>query len=630
MCILTVTRLFLLLIPCTFLPLKNISSQNSISHLELEYLIKDYITYINILSDPMIDSKKDIEDTKLLLGKCFKDSEVLVYNYLTEEDRNNIENRVFIRQFVTGVISFNKSFKLVLNDDVTRILEHESSDGKSYSVYCVFDFIQYSSPIKIVKLSLEFQIDNSYEAPVFTRILSNYPDSDFDTFPDSQDECTKEKGSAYGCPDFDNDGTPNYRDKCQGVMGNNIDGCPDKDYDGITDKEDACPETPGVESANPSCNGCPDTDNDSICDSYDLCPLVAGNPNLNGCLDSDRDGIYDSIDDCPELPGVANLKKGMNGCPDDDLDGVSNRFDLCPNLKGVNRFLGCPPKNDFDGDGVPNIEDNCFEDKGAIASFGCPETTEDSEVMTADQFRRNLISYKKLISSIYIKRGLFIPNSSVFDYPSVNVNPGISSSSQTVTVGGDTIFHQVTTGAPDSSLISSYIYEDGNLIGVVNDTMSNNFRQTNYTSIGVRTGIPVRFRLWENEISIPLEVAINYSRLKTSNFIRNQYGLGLGVNIPISGWMSLIIGVEGNVERIKIPKGQILLPAGESLVYNDKDLAFQSSNAEFRSEINIFPNPYLSVDLGGTYSYSTSTLGERGFSLFIGLSGYLYSINRYK
>ncbi|NQU52110.1 MAG: OmpA family protein, partial [Bacteroidetes bacterium] len=72
-----------------------------------------------------------------------------------------------------------------------------------------------------------------------------------------------------------------------------------------------CPEEAGLAKF----NGCPDTDEDGVQDSKDKCPNTPkGCPvDADGCpLDSDGDGVIDCEDKCPTVEGPAS----NNGCPD--------------------------------------------------------------------------------------------------------------------------------------------------------------------------------------------------------------------------------------------------------------------------------------------------------------------------
>ncbi len=150
--------------------------------------------------------------------------------------------------------------------------------------------------------------------------------------------------SPYYSYDDDEDGVPNYRDKCPNTpKGQTVTtfGCPpDADFDGVYDYEDACPNDPGPREN----KGCPygDRDNDGIYDHLDACPDKPGPRYYDGCPDSDKDGIPDHKDRCPDEPGPA----ANQGCPqllvDTDKDGVPDVDDLCPKTPGVKENRGCP------------------------------------------------------------------------------------------------------------------------------------------------------------------------------------------------------------------------------------------------------------------------------------------------
>ena len=94
---------------------------------------------------------------------------------------------------------------------------------------------------------------------------------------------------------------------------------------------------------------CPvDTDNDGVPDYMDKCPNTPANVpvDINGCfVDSDDDGVPDYLDLCRDTPeGVAVDKRGC--ALDGDEDGVPDYRDDCPDTPHgveVNKF-GCPPE----------------------------------------------------------------------------------------------------------------------------------------------------------------------------------------------------------------------------------------------------------------------------------------------
>jgi OOP family OmpA-OmpF porin len=149
--------------------------------------------------------------------------------------------------------------------------------------------------------------------------------------------------------DSDNDGVPDnydyrndftkapYYDKCptSTPKGVKVDdwGCPlDADQDGVPDYLDKCPGTPtGVKVDK---DGCPlDSDKDGVPDYLDKCPYTPAGVTVdqNGCpLDTDKDGVLDYLDKCPDTP--PGVKVDQNGCPlDTDKDGVPDYLDKCPN-----------------------------------------------------------------------------------------------------------------------------------------------------------------------------------------------------------------------------------------------------------------------------------------------------------
>jgi outer membrane protein OmpA-like peptidoglycan-associated protein len=95
-------------------------------------------------------------------------------------------------------------------------------------------------------------------------------------------------------------------------------GCPDTDNDGITDMKDKCPREAGPAAT----MGCPDRDGDGVADKDDACPSKRGDSAHKGCPDSDGDGIYDDTDRCPEVAGVASLQ----GCPEPKKEMAPERI----------------------------------------------------------------------------------------------------------------------------------------------------------------------------------------------------------------------------------------------------------------------------------------------------------------
>ena len=97
--------------------------------------------------------------------------------------------------------------------------------------------------------------------------------------------------------------------------------------------------------------GCPlDSDNDGVPDYLDKCEATPTGVKVDkdGCpLDSDGDGVPDYLDKCAGTP--AGVKVDEYGCPlDSDGDGVADYLDKCPNTpKGTEvDASGCPLKKD--------------------------------------------------------------------------------------------------------------------------------------------------------------------------------------------------------------------------------------------------------------------------------------------
>jgi len=151
-----------------------------------------------------------------------------------------------------------------------------------------------------------------------------------------------------GCPfDSDNDGVPDYVDKCPDTKINakvDRNGCPiDTDGDGVPDDKDQCPNTP--KGVHVDATGCSiDSDGDGIPDYMDKCPdtPIGEAVNANGCpFDSDNDGVADHLDKCPDTP--AGVKVDTSGCPvDSDGDGIPDYLDKCPDVPGLVTNKGCP------------------------------------------------------------------------------------------------------------------------------------------------------------------------------------------------------------------------------------------------------------------------------------------------
>jgi outer membrane protein OmpA-like peptidoglycan-associated protein len=160
---------------------------------------------------------------------------------------------------------------------------------------------------------------------------------------DKKDKCPNTPSSAQvdddGCPvDGDQDGVPDYIDKCPSIAGKqNLEGCPDKDDDNVADQDDKCPDVKGVERF----GGCPDSDNDGVEDAKDKCPIQPGLAQFDGCPDTDGDGVQDNDDQCPDTP--KGMRVNATGCPlDSDNDGVPDTEDRCPTSKGDPANNGCP------------------------------------------------------------------------------------------------------------------------------------------------------------------------------------------------------------------------------------------------------------------------------------------------
>ncbi len=188
---------------------------------------------------------------------------------------------------------------------------------------------------------------------------------------------------AQFAPDFsdgDNDGVPDYKDKCPKQKEDkdgfqDHDGCPeeDNDKDGIPDERDKCPDKPEDYDKFKDKDGCPDLDNDGdgVPDKRDNCPLHKGPVKTKGCpgdmLDNDGDGIPDNKDKCPNKPEDKDGFQDADGCPDldNDGDGVPDEHDKCKNdpedKDGFQDGDGCADPDD-DGDGVcddnPTIQKN--------------------------------------------------------------------------------------------------------------------------------------------------------------------------------------------------------------------------------------------------------------------------------
>ncbi|MCX8056665.1 MAG: OmpA family protein [Ignavibacteria bacterium] len=94
-------------------------------------------------------------------------------------------------------------------------------------------------------------------------------------------------------------------------------GCPlDSDNDGVPDYLDRCPGTPSGFAVDEK--GCPlDSDNDGVLDSFDECPNTPQNIIVDdkGCpKDSDKDGVPDNVDKCQDTP--LGVSVNSEGCPE--------------------------------------------------------------------------------------------------------------------------------------------------------------------------------------------------------------------------------------------------------------------------------------------------------------------------
>jgi len=156
--------------------------------------------------------------------------------------------------------------------------------------------------------------------------------------------------------DADNDGVPDFTDKCPDIKGDALTGgCPDSDGDGVLDAEDKCPNEKGYANFG-GCIGektsdgksealvvsAEDSDEDNIPDAVDKCPNIKGSFTATGCPDADGDGIEDSADNCPNTYG----KSDYNGCPYDDvgMERLNKGFDPTkePTTKVVTKTVTTP------------------------------------------------------------------------------------------------------------------------------------------------------------------------------------------------------------------------------------------------------------------------------------------------
>ena len=179
---------------------------------------------------------------------------------------------------------------------------------------------------------------------------TQWNDSDGDGYGDNAsgtlpDACPSEEGysnvGTYGCPDGDNDGTPQSNDAFPDdpTQWSDIDG------DGYGDnpngtQPDNCTTVLGT--SNLDVYGCPDADGDGASDTNDL--WVSDSTQW---FDSDGDGFGDNAegtdgDFCPDVFGIAD-RGNAPGCIDTDGDGYADSDDVFPDEPTQWR--------DIDGDG---------------------------------------------------------------------------------------------------------------------------------------------------------------------------------------------------------------------------------------------------------------------------------------
>ncbi len=170
---------------------------------------------------------------------------------------------------------------------------------------------------------------------------NNCPDEDGDTVCDDNDICP----GGDDLIDSDNDGTPDFCDDTNCIVGENCD-----DLDPCT--------TNDIFDIDCNCTGTfQDTDNDTVCDDNDICP---GGDDL---VDSDNDGTpdfcdntncivgnaCDDLDDCT-INDVYDIDCNCSGTfQDTDNDTVCDENDICP---------GGDDLIDSDNDGTPDFCDN--------------------------------------------------------------------------------------------------------------------------------------------------------------------------------------------------------------------------------------------------------------------------------
>ena len=120
-------------------------------------------------------------------------------------------------------------------------------------------------------------------------------------------------------------------------------GCPDRDDDHTPDPDDRCPAEPGPDER----RGCPrlrDSDADGVYDpgqvdipppGGDRCPAIPGELEHIGCPAPDLDpvGVLGASDQCPDKPETWNGFQDDDGCPDElPVDLAA----LVGTLRGIN------------------------------------------------------------------------------------------------------------------------------------------------------------------------------------------------------------------------------------------------------------------------------------------------------
>lgn len=165
----------------------------------------------------------------------------------------------------------------------------------------------------------------------------------------------------------------------------------DTDYDSIPDSRDNCPFAANADQEDEDGDGVgdacdPDIDGDGILNNADNCPYVSNNDQAESVIagigqacydpnaDQDEDGIKDQWDNCPFVKngpdgddkstelGTQWLNVGSgNGEYRDNgsswVEDLVNGTHIQKNTNGNIRGDACDP--DIDGDGVPNAADNC-------------------------------------------------------------------------------------------------------------------------------------------------------------------------------------------------------------------------------------------------------------------------------